>query len=173
MKAALSSFLIVTAFDALTGRHRIQRIPPNEKRGRRHSSEVQVTVVALSPGAPPLDMADVDIAVSRGTGPGGQHRNKTESAVRAVHVPTGLTAYADSRSQHQNRIRAMEVLTSRVAQMQAQTNAASLRSDKNRQREGDRAYTWTEWRDTVIDHRTGRKAPMSQVLRGRLDLLVG
>lgn len=170
---ALSFSQTITAFDVLAGRHRIQRVPPNEKRGRRHSSEVQVTVLELHRDSPALDRTDVDITVSRGTGPGGQHRNKTESAVKAVHIPTGLSAYADSRSQHQNRIRAIEVLTSRIAQMQAQDQAASLRSDKNRQREGVRAYTWTEWRDTVVNHRTGREAPMAQVLRGRLDLLVG
>lgn len=128
--------------------------------------------MALQRDVPTLNHADVEITVSRGTGPGGQHRNKTESAVKAVHVPTGLTAIADSRSQHQNRIRAMEVLAARVAQRHALSNSVAQRADKNNQREGGRSFTWTEWRDTVVDHRSGRKASMAKVLRGRIDLLL-
>lgn len=158
-------------FDWLSGRHRIQRIPGNDKKGRRHSSEVTVVVLPLEGGATALDPADVEIEVGRGSGPGGQHKNKTETLVKVLHRPTGITAKADGRSQHQNKERALHILAARVTE--SRECLANVRTNRNRRSQmgGDRAFTWTDWRDQVVNHRTGTKAKMSKVLRGNLRLL--
>lgn len=161
-----------TVFDGLAGRHRIQRVPPNEKRGRRHSSEVTVTVLSALEALPVLDERDVSITFTRGSGAGGQARNKQENKVVAVHTPTGASASIDGRSQWQNRQLALQVLAARVAE----TSAAHLRSSRNETRRdqmsGERAFTWTLWRDQVTNHRTGSKAGMSSTLKGGLDRIL-
>lgn len=155
----------------LTGRHRIQRVPPNDKKGRRQSSEVTVVALDISSDLPLLDLADVKIETSRGTGPGGQHRNKTESKVTVIHLPTGISAAVDGRSQHSNKQQALMTLAARIAAIYSIQHDAASNNTRRSQTHGERAFTWTEWRDTVIDHRTNRKAKMSLVLKGRFDLL--
>ena len=158
----------------LTGRHRIQRVPPNDKKGRRQSSEVTVVAIEVSDEtASSLDMRDVKVRTERGSGKGGQHRNVTDSKVVATHVPTGLTAQADSRSQHQNRQQALAVLAHRVAEYHRTHADRDTNAQRRSQASGEleRAFTWTEWRDTVVSHLTGRKAKFSRCLKGQLDSL--
>lgn len=157
----------------LTGRHRIQRVPPNDKKGRRQSSEVTVvSISALTDSTvSKLDPADVKIETMRGTGPGGQHRNVTDSKVVATHLPTGIQAASDDRSQHDNRRKALAVLSDRVAEHYRSREAASVNNSRQEQASGERSFTWTEWRDSVTNHRTGRKAKMSRALKGQLDQL--
>ena len=157
----------------LTGRHRIQRVPPNDKKGRRQSSEVTVVSISVSMDSTvsKLDMADVSIETMRGTGPGGQHRNVTDSKVVATHLPTGIQAASDDRSQHDNRRKALAVLASRVTAHHEANAAAAVNDGRRAQATGDRAFTWTEWRDTVVNHRSDRKAKMSRALKGNLDAL--
>lgn len=113
----------------------------------------------------------MEIEVSRGSGPGGQHKNKTETLVKAIHTPTGITAKADGRSQHSNKIRALQVLAARVEEDARLKAQASHNGQRQSQMGGQRSFTWTDWRDQVVNHRTGRKAKMSKVLRGDLNLL--
>jgi peptide chain release factor 1 len=107
----------------------------------------------------------------RGTGPGGQHRNVTDSKVVATHLPTGIQAASDDRSQYDNRRKALEVLAERVAEQYRNQYGSAINEDRKAQMEGERAFTWTEWRDSVTNHRTGRKAKMSRALKGQLDQL--
>lgn len=144
-------------------------MPPNEKRGRRHSSEVTVVVLPEFEAVTPLNLKDVKIDTKRGSGPGGQHRNKTESMVVATHVPSGMVATCDGRSQHQNRERALAVLAARVEQIHVTKEMDRCNSARKASMGTDREYTWTDWRDEVVHHRSGRKLPMKSALKGRLE----
>jgi peptide chain release factor 1 len=97
------------------GVHRVQRVPPTETRGRRHSSTLTVAVLPVSNGDLSFDPGEVEITAFKAGGKGGQHRNKVETAIRAVHKPTGITATcADERSKHRNEQSALKVLAARV-----------------------------------------------------------
>lgn len=130
-----------------------------------------MVALAISESAPQLDMSEVKIETSRGTGPGGQHRNTTDSKVTATHLPTGISAAADSRSQHSNKQQALATLAARVAAQRNDQHDKAVNHDRRSQSSGGRAFTWTEWRDSVVDHRSGRKGKMSNVLKGRFDTL--
>lgn len=158
--------------DDFAGTHRVQRIPRNDKRGRRHTSTATVAVVAKAREAPALDPADVDEIVSRGSGPGGQHRNKVETAITVTHRPTGISAHCESgRSRWSNQQEAWAVLTQRVADM-ARAEAAV---DRNQERSGQimsgerpvKSYTWNEQRGTVVCHDSGRSWQITQAFKGR------
>lgn len=152
-----------------SGGHRWQRIPPTEKRGRVHTSTV--TVAVLDPNAKvKIDMNDVEIKTQRGSGPGGQHRNKTESCVTVVHKPTGETVRIDQRSQHRSRELALQVLRGRLNN-QALQNVVSNRS-KERKRQvgsgmrGDKVRTYRVRDNQVTDHRSGQKWKLDSWLKG-------
>ena len=157
----------------LAGTHRVQRIPRNDPRGRRHTSTATVAVLA-GDGGPDLDVpdSDLDVEVFRGSGPGGQHRNKTATCARVTHVPTGLVVVATrSRSQHQNIEEAKaEVRTRLTAGAQAGA-AADRRDQRNAQittaERPVKAFTWNDQRGEVIDHATGRRYQMRAFLQGR------
>lgn len=104
------------------GGHRFQRVPPTEKRGRVHTSTVTVAVLP-EPVATDVrfDIKDLRIDYYRATGAGGQHRNKTDSACRVTHVPTGtVTRSENSRSQHTNREQALAALGAKLQETAAQ-----------------------------------------------------
>lgn len=144
------------------GGHRWQRTPPNEKRGRVHTSTVTVAVLATPPR---VDLAirpeDVDIETMRGSGAGGQHRNKTDSAVRARHRPTGIEVRCESeRSQHRNRELALQVLAARVVNRELTATDDARSADRRRQigsgMRGDKRRTIRVQDDQVNDHVDGR-----------------
>src|SRR4029078_12248424 len=113
------------------GTHRVTRIPSNERQGRRHTSAVTVAVLPISKKAD-SKLGDVEIETYKGTGPGGQHRNKTETCVRVTHRESGLVALACSeKSQATNKERALEVLASRV-QANAQRRLDDAHAAKRR-----------------------------------------
>lgn len=98
--------------------YRVQRVPETEKQGRMHSSTATVVVMPEVPKEFHVDMKDVRIDTYRASGAGGQHVNKTDSAVRATHVPTGTIATCqDERDQHANKARAIESLKQRLYAM--------------------------------------------------------
>lgn len=131
-----------------------------------------VVVLPLEASGPGLDPNDVVIEMSRGSGPGGQHRNKTETLVKALHRPTGISARVDGRSQYQNKEQALRLLAARVGEFQSRVADARLNQDRRSQMQGERAFTWTQWRDEVANHRTGRKIQMSRALKGDLEGLL-
>jgi len=163
------------AFAQESGGHRWQRVPPNEKRGRVHTSTVTVAVLPEATEAQVrLDPRDVDIRTCRGSGAGGQHRNKTETAVQATHLPTGLTVRVENeRSQHQNRDEAMRLLRTRLLQRQREAVTQTRNHDRKVQvgtgMRGDKIRTIAVQRDQVTDHRSDRQITVKAFLRGDFD----
>lgn len=167
------------ALDALrreAGGHRWQRVPPNERKGRVHTSTVTVAVMDQATYTPQaLSREDVDMRFTRDTGPGGQHRNKTDSCVVLTHKKTGVTVKVDGRNQHQNRRVAFTALQERLAQEERHRHEQCRNQERAQQvgsgERGDKVRTYREQDDRVTDHRSGKSARLSDVLKGRLDLL--
>ncbi|MFK7766028.1 MAG: PCRF domain-containing protein [Mariniblastus sp.] len=159
------------------GCHCVQRIPPTETKGRRHTSYLSVAVFPIVESAgSALDLSEVEIKTQGGHGPGGQHQNRRDSAVRITHRPTGIQVFINGRSQHANRREGLRVLTARVNDhLCQQTNESyqdvrkSLLGNRGR---GNKIRTYNFIDDRAVDHRTGKKASAKKVLsRGCFDLL--
>jgi peptide chain release factor 1 len=141
-----------------------------------HTSTVTVAVfAATSATRPALLDADVQVFVSKSTGPGGQHRNKTLSCVTLCHTPTGITAKADSKSQHDNRRVAWQMLEARV---EAHYQSAAKRTADSARKQmvgsgmrADKIRTYREQDNVATDHRSSRKCRLSDLLKGRLEML--
>lgn len=144
-----------------SGVHRVQRVPKTESQGRVHTSAASVAVL---PEAEEVDVtinpADLRIDTYRASGAGGQHVNKTESAIRITHVPTGVVAECqDGRSQHKNKEQAMKMLRTRLYEAELKVhNDAIAAARKTLVSTGDRSakirtYNWPQGR--VTDHRIG------------------
>jgi len=163
-----------TAFIHEPGGHRWQRTPPNEKRGRVHTSTVTVAVLQ-EPKAHEveLDERDLDESFTRGSGPGGQHRNKTDTCVILVHRPSGIKVRVDGgRSQPINRQTAREVLRARLL-VAGTTKRVKERNSKRRKQigggaRGDKVRTIAVQRDTVHDHNTDKTMRAKLYMRGHL-----
>jgi peptide chain release factor 1 len=162
------------AYERLGGVHRIQRIPKNDRRGRRHTSTATIAVVEKqSERVVELADEDLDIFTYRGGGKGGQHRNKTDSAVRIVHRPTGTTVVVEhGRSQWQNLQQAKLVLLQRLQEIARRADSTKLSTDRNRQIAGERTvkqFTHNEQRSVVESHETDEVWRWSDFYRGRID----
>lgn len=159
-------------FQNESGGHRWQRVPPTEKRGRVQTSTV--TVAVLDPDAVAgqvLNQRDVDIVTTRGSGPGGQNRNKIESCVIATHRPTGLSVRIDNeRSQHQNKAMAYKVLAARLYDAERERAFAEREKERRQQvgtgMRGDKVRTYRQQDDQVNDHRTGQRWRLQDWVRG-------
>lgn len=154
------------------GGHRWQRIPPTERKGRVHSSTVTVAVMDTAPFEYQLVESDVEMRFTKDTGPGGQHRNKTESCVVMVHKPTGITAKSAERCQHSNRRKAWAVLEQRVAEYYQNTNRTERERTRKLQvgsgQRADKVRTYSLQNDTVTDHRSNDKISYKKVSTGIL-----
>ncbi|MDO5733828.1 MAG: peptide chain release factor 1 [Eubacteriales bacterium] len=162
-----------------SGVHRVQRVPATEAGGRIHTSTVTVAVL---PEAEDVDIeinpSDLQINAYRASGAGGQHVNKTSSAIRILHVPSGLVVTSqDQRSQHQNRDQAMRVLRAKLYQMEQEKKDAAIASERKSQvGTGDRSerirtYNFPQGR--VTDHRINLTLySLENVLAGEIDQLV-
>ena len=162
-----------------SGGHRVQRVPETETQGRIHTT---AATVAVLPEASEVDVEirdeDLQIDTMRAGGPGGQKVNKTESAVRITHLPTGTVVKCqDEKSQHKNKARAMRILRSRVLEAR-QREAASARADARRTLIGSgdrsqriRTYNFPQGR--VTDHRINLTLyKLDQIMQGNLDELI-
>lgn len=154
------------------GGHRWQRVPETERRGRVHTSTVTVAVLE-EPRCSELAIRpeDVDVETMRGSGAGGQHRNKTDSAVRARHRPTGIEVRCESeRSQHRNRELALRVLAARVIDRDRVATEDQRAADRRRQvgsgMRGDKRRTIRVQDDQVTDHVDGRTWRFKAYARG-------
>ena len=162
-----------------SGVHRVQRVPETESGGRIHTSTVTVAVLPeMEEVEFQIDPNDLKIDTFRSSGAGGQHINKTESAIRITHIPTGTVVECqDERSQYKNKDRAMKILVSRLydAEVQRQ-NAAYAAERKSQVGTGDRSerirtYNFPQGR--VTDHRIGLTLyKLDQILNGDLDELI-
>jgi peptide chain release factor 1 len=170
------------AFGALrfeSGVHRVQRVPATEAQGRIHTS---AATVAVLPEAEEIDLKiedkDLRIDVFRSSGPGGQSVNTTDSAVRITHMPSGLVvSQQDQKSQLQNKLKAMEVLRSRLLDLRiAEQEAERSRMRKSQVSTGDRSAkirTYNYPQSRVTDHRIGYTThDLAGVMDGKLDELM-
>jgi len=162
-----------------SGVHRVQRVPETEASGRIHTSTVTVAVLPeLEDVEVEINPADLKIDTYRSSGAGGQHVNKTESAIRITHMPTGIVvACQEERSQIQNRERAMTMLRAKLFEVQEEERNKKLASDKKMQvGTGDRSekirtYNYPQGR--ITDHRIGMSVfQFENFLNGDIDELV-
>ncbi len=162
-----------------SGVHRVQRVPETETQGRIHTS---TATVAVLPEAEEVDIeinpADLQIDTYRSGGAGGQHVNKTESAIRITHLPTGTVVECqDERSQHKNKDKAMKILRSRILEAEREKQNSSIAAERSAQvGTGDRSerirtYNYPQGR--FSDHRIGLTLyKLEQIVSGDLDEVI-
>ena len=177
--AAISGKGVFARLKYESGVHRVQRVPTTEASGRIHTS---AATVAVLPEVEDIDLdirpEDIRIDTMRAGGAGGQHVNKTDSAVRITHLPTGIVVVSAEKSQHQNRRLAMQVLRSRLYELERQKAAQSRAAQRKGQiGSGDRSQrirTYNFPQGRVTDHRIGLTLhKLDEVLEGTaLDELI-
>jgi peptide chain release factor 1 len=161
------------------GPHRVQRVPVTESQGRIHTSSATVTVLPEADEVDvAIDPADLRVDVYRSSGPGGQSVNTTDSAVRVTHVPTGIVvAMQDEKSQLQNRVKAMQVLRSRLLKAEQDRQAAEQSASRKAQVGGggrsEKVRTYHFKENRVTDHRVNLTLyQLDRILGGDLDEVV-
>lgn len=163
------------------GGHRVQRVPETESGGRIHTS---AATVAVLPEAEEVEFsinpADLQIDTYRSSGAGGQHVNKTESAIRITHIPTGVVVECqDERSQYKNKDKAMKILRSKLYEAEQAKQAAAIAAERKSQvgtgDRSDRVRTYNFPQNRVTDHRLSgdvRNFNISSVINGDLDPII-
>jgi peptide chain release factor 1 len=162
-----------------SGVHRVQRVPVTESQGRIHTSAVTVAVLPEAEEVDvQIDPKDLKIDVFRSSGPGGQHVNTTDSAVRVTHLPTGIvTTCQDEKSQHKNKAKALKVLRARLLDREQQRQREEL-AQKRRSQVGtgdrsERIRTYNFPQGRVTDHRIGLTLyRLESVLEGNLQDII-
>jgi len=165
-------------FQHESGKHCVQRVPPTENKGRSHTSTITVAVLPILEHVH-VDVPDRDIEIKTqgGSGPGGQHQNKTDSAVRATHKPTNIRVFINGKDQHSNRRKAIQILKSRIAALEQQ----KVDEEHNGERLGQIGFggrsnkirTYNFIKSRVVDHRLKTKTTqIKKVMKGRFDLIL-
>ena len=163
-----------------SGVHRVQRVPETESGGRVHTSTVTVAVLPeMETVDVRLEPADIEMQVFRSSGAGGQHVNKTSSAVRLIHKPTGMVVECQQeRSQFQNRDKAMRILASRLYEQEQERisgeQTAQRRSQVGSGMRNERIRTYNFPQGRVTDHRIGLTLyQIESIMNGDLDTVIG
>lgn len=163
-----------------SGTHRVQRVPETEAQGRIHTSACTVAILPEldEVDASPISPADIKVDTFRASGAGGQHVNKTDSAIRITHLPTGIVVECqDERSQHKNRARALSLLQARLLDAE-RSRQAQQQSDERRLQVGSgdrsqriRTYNFPQGR--LTDHRINLTLyQLGEIIEGRLDPVI-
>ena len=165
-----------------SGTHRVQRVPATESQGRIHTSAATVAIIAIEPGDDAeitINPADLKVDTFRSSGAGGQHVNKTESAIRITHVPSGVVVESQTeRSQHANRDKAMKRLQAMLVEAELEKRAAAQAADRKLQvGSGDRSQrirTYNFPQGRITDHRVEGLTlyDLPNIIEGDLDPLV-
>jgi peptide chain release factor 1 len=164
-----------------SGAHRVQRVPETESQGRIHTSACTVAIMPEPEDVDEVEInkADLRIDTYRASGAGGQHVNKTDSAVRITHLPSGIVVECqDERSQHKNRSRAMSLLQAKLL-TSAQDKAAAEQAEQRRNLVGtgdrsDRIRTYNFPQGRMTDHRINLTLyKLAEIMEGDLDAVVG
>jgi peptide chain release factor 1 len=175
---ALRGRNVFAAMQFESGGHRVQRVPETEAKGRVHTSAATVAVLPeVEEVEIRIDDKDLRVDTYRSSGAGGQHVNKTESAVRITHIPTGtVVACQEERSQLKNRQRAMALLRSRIYDAQKRAVDAARAAERKEQvgsgDRSDRIRTYNFPQDRLSDHRINRNFSLAHVMEGKLDPVV-
>jgi peptide chain release factor 1 len=163
-----------------SGAHRVQRVPETESQGRIHTSACTVAIMAEADELEDIEInkADLKVDTFRASGAGGQHVNKTDSAIRLTHIPTGLVVECqEERSQHKNRAKAMSLLAARLNQAQREA-AASSHSEQRKSLVGsgdrsERIRTYNFPQGRVTDHRINLTLyKLDEVMQGALEEII-
>ncbi|WP_101925235.1 MULTISPECIES: peptide chain release factor 1 [Luteimonas] len=164
-----------------SGTHRVQRVPETESQGRIHTSAATVAIIPIEEAGEPIELnpADLKVDTFRSSGAGGQHVNKTDSAIRITHLPSGLVVESQTeRSQHANRDKAMKRLRAMLAEAEADRRAAATAEVRKLQvGSGDRSQrirTYNYPQGRITDHRIDGLTlyDLPNVLEGHLDALI-
>lgn len=164
-----------------SGAHRVQRVPETESQGRIHTSACTVAVMPEADEADAIEISKADLRVDtfRASGAGGQHVNKTDSAIRITHLPTGIVVECqDERSQHKNRAKAMSLLSARLqdaeTERQQQSEAAQRKSLVGSGDRSERIRTYNFPQGRVTDHRINLTLyKLDEVIAGDLSPVIG
>ena len=157
------------------GGHRIQRVPPTERKGRVHTSTVTVAIIDPELRVEEYKESDFKIEWFSGTGAGGQHRNKHQNSCRITHLPTGRVATAQCRSRQNSQEQAKQALLETLKSAEHRKNKLEIDIDRKQQvgsgMRGDKIRTYRFQDDIVKDHNSGKSGSVKQVLRGFFDLM--
>lgn len=161
------------------GVHRVQRVPKTEKQGRVHTSTVTIAVL-LKPKKTEINVspADLEISTYKSSGPGGQYVNKTESAIRIVHKPTGLVVTCQSeRNQQQNKETALSILSAKLLQQQEESDLSKLTAERREQigwaKRAEKIRTYNYPQNRITDHRLEKSwHSLETIVDGNLEPIV-
>ena len=160
-------------FENEGGAHQWHRCPPNEHRGRTHTSVVKVAVLDIKPIQQLiLNDKDIEVKTTRGSGNGGQARNKLETVVVLTHKPTGLIVRCEAeRSQYQNKVLAYEILESKLKLNHEREYHNTIDQERRNQmgcgHRAEKIRTYAVKYDLMTDHRSGKKSNLTDWLRGK------